>query len=51
MPITDKAPIFNENFPVAKEKGALSVHGGRDHHKDTPHKLHKLPMLKRSPNR
>ena len=58
VPLTEKAPIFNENPPIVgrpKDSGARPTvygdYGGRNHHKHNPHKLHDLPVLKRVADR
>ena len=53
-PLTEKAPIFNENPPIVgrrQDSGTRRTlygnYGGANHHKHNPHKLHDLPILKR----
>ena len=54
VPLTEKAPIFNENPPIvggpqdcATHRTLYGNYGGANHHKHNPHKLHDLPVLKR----
>ena len=54
VPLTEKAPIFNENPPIVgrpQDSGTRRTlygnYGGANHHKHNPHKLHDLPVLKR----
>ena len=58
VPLTEKAPIFNENPPIVgrpKYSGTRCTlfgnSGGANHHKHNPHKLHDLPVLKRLAHR
>ena len=54
VPLSEKAPIFNENPPIVgrpQDSGTRRTlygnYGGANHHKHNPHKLHDLPVLKR----
>ena len=54
VPLSKKAAIFNENPPIVgrpQDSGTRRTvygnYGGRNHHKQNPHKLHDLPVLKR----
>ena len=54
VPLTEKAPIFNENPPIVgrpQDSGTrrrmYDNYGGANHHKHNPHKVHDLPVLKR----
>ena len=54
VPLSEKAPIFNENPPIVgrpQDSGTRRTvygnYGGANHHKHNPHKLHDLPLLKR----
>ena len=58
MPLSEKAPIFNENPPIVgrpQDSGTRRTlygnYGGADHHKHNPYKLHDLPVLKRVADR
>ena len=58
VPLTDKAPIFNENPPIVgkpQDSGTRRTlygnYGGANHHKHNPYKLHDLPVLKRVADR
>ena len=58
VPLSEKAPIFNENPPIVgrpQDSGTRRTlygnYGGADHHKHNPHKLHDLPVLKRVADR
>ena len=58
VPLSEKAPIFNENPPIVgrpKDSGTRRTlygnYGGANHHKHNPHKLHDLPVLKRVADR
>ena len=54
VPLTEKAPIFNENPPIVgrpQDSGTrrtlYGTYGGANHHKHNPHKLHDLLVLQR----
>ena len=56
VPLSEKAPIFNENPPIVgrpQDSGTRRTlygnYGGTNHHKHNPHKLHDLPVLKSVP--
>ena len=56
--VTEKAPIFNENLRIVcspQDSGTRHTlygnYGGANHHKQNPHKLHSLPVLKRVADR
>ena len=58
VPLSEKAPIFNENPPIVgrpqdcgTRRTLYGNYGGANHHKHNPHKLHDLPVLKRVANR
>ena len=58
VPLSEKAPIFNENPPIVgrpQDSGTRRTlygnYGGANHHKHNPHKLHDLPLLKRVADR
>ena len=58
VPLSEKAPIFNENPPIVgrpQDSGTRRTlygnYGGANHHKHNPHKLHDLPVLKRVADR
>ena len=58
VPLTGKAPIFNENPPIVgmpQDSGTRRTlygnYGGAHHHKHNPHKLHDLRVLKRVADR
>ena len=58
VPLTEKAPIFNENPPIMgmpQDSGTRRTlygnYGGANHHKHNPHKVHVLPVLKRVADR
>ena len=52
VPLSEKAPIFNENPPIVGTRRTLyGNYGGANHHKHNPHKLHDLPVLKRVADR
>ena len=58
VPLSEKAPIFNENPPTVsgpQDSGTRRTlygnYGGANHHKHNPHKLHDLPVLKRVADR
>ena len=58
VPLSEKAPIFNENPPLVgrpQDSGTRRTlygnYGGANHHKHNPHKLHDLPVLKRVADR
>ena len=58
VPLTEKAPIFNENPPIVggpQDSGTRRTlygnYGGAKHHKHNPHKLHDVPLLKRVADR
>ena len=58
VPLSEKAPIFNENPPIVgrpQDSGTRRTlygnYGGANHHKHYPHKLHDLPVLKRVADR
>ena len=58
VPLSQKAPIFNENPPiVGRPQNSGTRHtlygnyGGANHHKYNPHKLHDVPVLKRVADR
>ena len=58
VPLSQKAPIFNENPPIVgrpQDSGTRRTlygkYGGANHHKHKPHKLHDLPVLKRVADR
>ena len=53
VPVSEKAPIFNENPPIVgrpQDSGTRRTvygnYGGPNHHKHNPHQLHNLPVLK-----
>ena len=57
VPLSEKAPIFNENPPIvgrSQDSGTRRTlyrnYGGANHHKHNPHTLHDLPVLKRVAN-
>ena len=57
-PLSEKAPIFNENPPIVgrpqdfgTRRTLYGNYGGANHHKHNPHKLHDLPVLKRVADR
>ena len=57
-PLSEKAPIFNENPPIVgrpQDSGTRRTlygnYGGANHQKHNPHKLHDLPVLKRVADR
>ena len=52
VPLSEKAPIFNENPPIVgrpQDSGTRRIlygnYGGANHHKHNPQKLHDLPVL------
>ena len=54
VPLSEKAPMFNENPPIVgrtqdfgTRRTVYGNYGGANHHKHNPHKLHDLPLLKR----
>ena len=58
VPLSKKAPIFNENPPIVgrpQDSGTRrTLYGnywGANHHKHNPHKLHDLPVLQRVTDR
>ena len=58
VPLSEKAPIFNENPPIVgspQDSGTRRTlygnYGGANHHKHNPHKLHDLPVLERVADR
>ena len=58
VPLSEKAPIFNENPPIVgrpQDSGTRRTlygnYGGANHHKHNPHRLHDLPVLKRVADR
>ena len=58
VPLSEKAPIFNENPPIVgrpQDSGTRRTmygnYGGANHHRHNPHKLHDLPVLKRVADR
>ena len=58
VPLTEKAPIFNENPPIVgrpQDSGTRRTlygnYGAANHHKHNPHKLHYLPALERVADR
>ena len=58
VPLSEKSPIFNENPPILgrpQDSGTRRTlygnYGGANHHKNNPHKLHDLPVLKRVADR
>ena len=58
VPLSEKAPIFNENPPIVgrpQDSGTCRTlygkYGGDNHQKHNPHKLHDLPVLKRVADR
>ena len=58
VPLSEKAPIFNENPPIVgrpQDSGTRRTlygnYGGAHHHRHNPHKLHDLPVLKRVADR
>ena len=58
VPLSEKAPIFNENPPIVgrpQDSGTRRTlygnYGGANHHKHNPHKLHDLLVLKRVADR
>ena len=58
VPLSEKAPIFNENPPIVgrpQDSGTRRTlygnYGGANHDKHNPHKLHDLPVLKRVADR
>ena len=58
VPLSEKAPIFNENPPIVgrpQESGTRRTlygnYGGANHHRHNPHKLHDMPVLKRVADR
>ena len=58
VPLSEKAPIFNENPPIVgrpQDSGTRRTlygnYGGANYHKHNPHKLHDLPVLKRVADR
>ena len=58
MPLSEKAPIFNENPPIVgrpqdswTRRTLYGNYGGANHRKHNCHKLHHLPVLKRVADR
>ena len=58
VPLSEKAPIFNENPPIVgrpqdsgTRRALYGNYGGANHHRHNPHKLHDLPVLKRVADR
>ena len=58
VPLSEKAPIVNENPPIVgtpqnsrTRRTVYGNYGGPNHHKHNPHKLHDLPVLKRVADR
>ena len=54
VPLSENAAICNENPPIVgnpqvsgTRRTMYGNYGGRNHHKQKPHKLHNLPVLKR----
>ena len=58
VPLSEKAPIFNENPPIVRRpqdsgtrRTLYGNYRGANHHKHNPRKLHDLPVLKRGADR
>ena len=58
VPLSEKAPTFNENPPIVgrpqdsgTRRSVYGNFGGPNHHKHNPHKLHDLTVLKRVADR
>ena len=58
VPLSPKAPVFNENPPIAgrpQDPGTSCTvygnYGGPNHHKHNPHNLQELPVLRRIADR
>ena len=54
VPLSDKAPIFNEDPPIVgrpqdsrARRTVYGNYGGRNQHKHNPNKIHDLPVIKR----